>query len=207
MRTIIFISLLAAFAISCGSGSQEMLNALNQAQNELNNSDLLNDESTSADDDTSAKVFSSAVRYNDFIINNQTNVYKKIVDLVNCMETCDDKELKKSYNAFGDEAKYALKQIKRLGDFGGNTDFRDRAIALFNFYIEVFENSYKELIDMIIKGDITAKDEARINVIVQDVSEKETKLDQAFQNAQQKFATDNNMTIIENEIQKEIDNL
>jgi len=123
------------------------------------------------------------------------------------METCDDAELKKKYNEFGDEAKYALKQIKRLGDFNGNVDFRDNAIKLFEFYVEVYENAYKELIDMIIKGNISAKEETRINEIVQEVSEKETKLDKAFQDAQQKFATENDMQIIENDIQKEIDNL
>lgn len=207
MKTIILISLIAVFAISCG-GSQEMLDAINQAQNDLNVDSISSQYTTTEDEnDTSALVFSSSVRYNDFIINSQTDVYKKIVELVNCMETCDDKELKAKYDEFGDEAKDALKQVKRLTDFNGNTEFRDKATDLFNFYIEVYENAYKELIDMIIKGDISKKDEARMNKIVEEVSAKETKLDAAFQAAQQKFADENDMQIIENEIQKKIDNL
>jgi hypothetical protein len=206
MKSVIFISLIAFFAISCGGGSQEMLDAINQAQNDLN-VDSISNQYTTTDNDTSAMEFSSSVRYNDFIINNQTNVYRKIVELVDCMEKCDDKELKAKYTEFGDEAKYSLKQIKRLSAFGGNTDFRDRAIELFEFYIEVYENSYKELIDMIIKGDVTEKDQARMNKIVEEVSTKEAKLDNAFQTAQQKFADDNGMQIIENDIQKEIDNM
>ncbi len=206
MKTIIIISLIAVFAISCGGGSQEILDALNQAQNELND-DNTTDQLTTTEDDTSAMEFSSSVRYNDFIINKQTAVYSKIVELVNCMDKCDDTELRNKYKEFGDEAKDALKQVKRLTDFNGNTEFRDKAIDLFNFYIEVYETAYKELIDMYIKGDISEKDQIHMNKIIGEVTVKEEKLDAAFQAAQQKFADENDMQIIENEIQKEIDNL
>lgn len=183
-----------------------MLDALNQAQNDLN-VDNTTDQYATTEDDTSALEFSSSVRYNDFIINNQTAVYSKIVELVNCMDKCDDTELRNKYKEFGDEAKNALKQTKRLTDFNGNTEFRDKAIDLFNFYIEVYEDAYKELIEMVIKGDVTEKDQARMNKIVEEVTVKEEKLDAAFQAAQQKFADENDMQIIENDIQKEIDNL
>jgi hypothetical protein len=206
MKIIIFISLIAVFAISCGGGSQEMLDALDQAQKDLN-VDSISNQYTTTVDDTSILVFSSSVRYNDFIINNQTGVINKMVELVNCMDKCDDTELRNKYKEFGDETKYSLKQIKRLSDFGGNTEFRDRAVDLFNFYIDVYENAYKELIEMVIKGDISEKDQARMNKIVEDVGEKEAKLDNAFQAAQQKFADENDMQIIENDIQKEIDNM
>lgn len=202
MKNTLFIFLLAIMAISCGGPSAtDMLNNLNdQMQNELNNLET-------EDDGVSPKVFNNAVRYNDFIINNQVNVYNKIVKLVNCLETCDDVELKKTYDEMGDEAKKSLKEVKRLSDFNGNTEFRDRANELFEFYVEIYEKSYKELIDMIIKGNITAKEEARVNKIVEEVSEKETKLDDAFQKAQQKFADENGMQIVPNEIQQEIDNM
>lgn len=157
--------------------------------------------------DTSVKTFSSSIRYNDYIINLQTRVYEKIIALVKCFDTCDDKELRASYTAFGDEAKATIKEIKRLGDFNGNTDFRDKATDLFAFYVEVYEGAYKELIEIVISGKMDAKTEKRMNAIVEEVSLKETALDNAFQTAQQKFASDNGMQIIENDMQKEIDNL
>lgn len=159
------------------------------------------------ENDTSIKTFSSSIRYNDYIINLQTRVYEKIITLVKCFDSCDDKELRASYSDFGDEATATLKEIKRLGDFNGNTDFRDKATDLFAFYVEVYEGAYKELIEIVISGTMDAKTEKRMNKIVEEVSVKETALDNAFQTAQQTFASENGMQIIENDMQKEIDNL
>lgn len=158
-------------------------------------------------EDTSLKSFSSPIRYNDYIIGLQMNVYNKIIELVKCFEICDDEELKKSYNEFGEEAKKSAEEIRRLDSFNGNTQFRENATQLFDFYVDVYENAYKELIDFIIKGDNSEKAQARMNKIVEEISASETKYDNAFQTAQQQFATENNIEIIENEMQTEIDNM
>ncbi|PKP20541.1 MAG: hypothetical protein CVU05_08825 [Bacteroidetes bacterium HGW-Bacteroidetes-21] len=200
MKNFLFVLLIALSSFSC--------NQITEPENtETSMNDVINDALTEMENDTSVKSFSSPIRYNDYIINLQTRVYEKIITLVKCFDTCDDKELRASYADFGEEAIATLKEIKRLGDYSGNTDFRDKATDLFAFYVEVYEGAYKELIDIVISGKMDEKTEKKMNKIVEEVSEKETALDNAFQIAQQKFADENGMQIIENDLQKEIDNL
>jgi len=153
------------------------------------------------------KEFKSAIRYNDFIIKLQENVYEAIIDLSLKMEYADDVELLESYEAFGSEANKAANEIRTLGAYKDNTEFRDLAIELFDFYVEVYEFQYKELIDMIILGEYDEEIEERMGYIINDITEKETRLDSKFQAVQERFAKQFNMEIGENELQKRIDEI
>lgn len=102
----------------------------------------------------------------------------------------------------------AIAALKKLPDYDGNTHFRDAGIALFTFHKDVSSNEYKEMIDILRKGkDITEVDIIRLTQLEQTVAERERVLNEEFKQAQQEFAEQQKISLIENEIQKEIDKL
>jgi hypothetical protein len=149
--------------------------------------------------------FSSAIEYNDYIVKLQEKTIKATLRLGEVMGGGDAEAIKKSFNDFGTQAKASLAELKKLDSFEDNSDLRDKGLKLFQFYVDIYEKDYKEMIDIITKEKVTPKDQKRVDEIVAKVSKEEMGFDQDFAAAQQAFAKKNNMKIIENGIQKEID--
>ena len=75
-------------------------------------------------------------------------------------------------------------------------------------YKKVFEDDYKQIIRLNKDGEsITEEGAAKVNSIVEDISKEEEKLDKAFHNAQSEFASKNNMKLMENSMQKKVNEL
>lgn len=120
-------------------------------------------------------------------------------------KTGDSAIIQKSFKEFGDQAKASTDELKKLDSFEDNTEFRDKALALFQFYVTIYEKDYKEMVDIITRKVVKKGDAERIDAIIAKVSAEEEKLDAGFATAQDAFAKKNKMTIQENELQKEID--
>jgi uncharacterized protein YoxC len=54
---------------------------------------------------------------------------------------------------------------------------------------------------------MTEEGAAKVNSIVEDINKEEEKLDKAFHNAQKEFADKNNMKLMENSMQKKMNEL
>jgi hypothetical protein len=167
---------------------------------------------TSADSNDDKKsdktTFSSAVEYNDFIIGQQEKVIKAVLSMSEVMnaEKINNDDLKAKYEVFGNECKKALDTIKTMDEFNGNKTFRDESIKLFEFYYEIYQKDYKELIDILVKGDkISEPDITRMKEIQESITKRENVRDGAFAEAQNKFAAENNMQIVANDVQNQID--
>ncbi len=150
--------------------------------------------------------FSSAIEYNDYIVNLQTKTIKEILALTDQLKNGDSLAIQQSFNKFGTQAKKSLEDLKKLDSFKGDVSFRNSALDLFQFYVTIYEVDYKEMINIVTKKNVTDKDLARVDQIVAKVSTDEVKFDDNFAKAQQAFAEKNNMKIIKNELQDEIDN-
>jgi hypothetical protein len=152
--------------------------------------------------------FTTAVEYNDFIIGQQEKVIKAVLSMSDVMnaEKINNDDLKARYADFGKECKRALDTIKTMDEFNGNKAFRDEAIKLFEFYYEIYQKDYKELVDILVKGEkIADADVARMKEIQESITQRENVRDGAFADAQNKFAAENNMQIVPNDVQKQID--
>jgi len=98
--------------------------------------------------------------------------------------------------------------VEAMPGYEGNTRLRDAAMALFIFYKEMNESEFKDMIEIIMKGDaITEEDIAMLTVLEEQVSLKEALLDEELDQAQQEFARDFGFDIGVNEMQEEIDNM
>lgn len=149
--------------------------------------------------------FDSAQDYNNYIIDLQSKTIKAILSFADACSTGDATIMRTSYEQFQKQAKESVVELKKLGSFDGNSEFRDKAIDLFSFYEEVANNDYKKMLDLLLKEDFNDADQAEIDAIVAKVSEKEAKFDAAFAKAQDEFASKNNMSITKNALQDEID--
>jgi|GEM_PF-710390 len=167
---------------------------------------------TSTDNNNDKKsnktTFATAVEYNDFIIGQQEKVIKAVLSMSDVMnaEKINNDDLKAKYDVFGKECKKAMDTIKTMDEFNGNKTFRDESIKLFEFYYEIYQKDYKELVDILVKGDkISKADIARMKEIQESITKRENVRDGAFAEAQNKFAAENNMQIVPNDVQNQID--
>lgn len=150
----------------------------------------------------------SPVEYNDVIIGEQTKMSQLMIEMTDEFQTFNFDKSDEVREKLVQQCEASVKAVKELPDYKGNTRFRDAGAALFGFYRDISDKEYKEMIDILKKGaDITEDDIMRLTVIEQEIGAREEPLDNEFQAAQEEFATEHNISLIENKIQKDIDKL
>ncbi|MDZ4808316.1 MAG: hypothetical protein SGI96_08590 [Bacteroidota bacterium] len=155
---------------------------------------------------TNGVTYKSATDYNDYIINRQTTLMKRVVDFGKVADVNLDSAqalLTKSVR----EVETMIGEIKGMPPYKGDSLLRDAAIASFSFYKRVFEKDYAEILDIRKKGqeNITEEDIVRANTIVENISKEEEGLDKSFQSAQREYASKNSMKLKDNKVQKDLE--
>lgn len=149
--------------------------------------------------------FATALEYNNYIIERQSGVIYHIMDVTKMA----DKDLHTTemlLNRGVALADSVLADVKGLSDFKGDSALRNSAISMFSFYRKVFDSDYREMIAIRRKGDgITGEDYQRLQLIQLALEREESEKDKQFHNAQQDFATRNNLRLGHNALQQQID--
>lgn len=155
---------------------------------------------------TQAQQFSTPVEYNDYIINLQTIIGEKIIAFNEELnsETSTYESLLPYHRALVETSADAVAKTKAMPAYEGNTDLRDYALALFEFYYKTFGNEYLEMIKIIFQSEMNEADLARLTELLELVTSSETTIDNNFQAAQRAFAAQHNMTLSENELQEQL---
>ena len=152
-------------------------------------------------------IYKTAVQYNDYIVGRQSTLMQNVHDFGKVAETNLDSATK-MLNKFAARTATMIEEIKGMPSYKGDSALRDAAVSSFNFYKNVFENDYMQIITIRKKGiDITPEDAAEANRIIQKITQDEQDFDKRFHNAQKDFAEKNNMKLTENKIQQKIDKL
>jgi len=90
--------------------------------------------------------------------------------------------------------------------YKSDSSFRNAAINSFLFYKKIFNNEYKRIIDIRRnEDDKTEEGITELNDIIDQMRREEEKFDKAFHNAQETFAKKNHLRLMENKLQKRID--
>jgi hypothetical protein len=145
--------------------------------------------------------FASAVEYNDFLVKQQKEVLNSQNTFSNAIDALDfspntDSNLTYKFREFAKAAKIALDTVNKLDSYNGNTQFRDDAIKMFQFWNDACKKEYKEMIALLLKGqELTPEDQDKMNKVGADVDAKESAFINTFLESQKKFATDNNMVL------------
>jgi hypothetical protein len=156
---------------------------------------------------TNGITYKSPVQYNDYIVGRQTTLMKNIVDFSDMAQNNPD-SAEKMLDAYSAETATMIKEIKGMPPYRGDSSLREAAIGTFSFYKKIFEDDYKQILQINKEGGGTTEEGAdKLNSIIDKISKEEEKLDKTFHNAQSAFAKKNNMKLIENEMQKKVDDL
>jgi hypothetical protein len=148
-----------------------------------------------------------AVAYNDRIISLQSRIVKSMIDFSKSFDTDDKNAMEKKHAQLLSTIQSAIKEAQTIEGFDGNTQFRDAAVEMFKFYDSIAKKEYKEIMDILKKETPEETDLTRINEIVTSISQREEQLDRKFQVIQQAFARKHNIMLMDNKMQKQIDNL
>lgn len=150
---------------------------------------------------------SGALDYNNVIVDEQTKILEMFVAFTE-LQGDQLNELDKARLKIIDQCTASLTVLERLSDYEGNIRFRDAAIELFRFYRMTCENAYKEMIDILRKGEeITEVDLKRLEEINASVEAREVVLDNALQAAQEEFTGKYNISLQKTEMQDKIDEM
>jgi hypothetical protein len=151
--------------------------------------------------------YKNAVEYNDYIVNRQTSLMKKILAFGKAAQVNPD-SAETLLGIYEKETDIMITELQGMPPFKKDSSLRDAAIRSFVFYKRVFGEDYKQIMAIRKKVDLSAEDaESEANVIVERLSKDEEGFDKTFQKAQRNFAEKNNMKLRENEIQKEVEKL
>lgn len=150
--------------------------------------------------------YKNPVEYNDYIVNRQTDLMKKVVEFGKVADVSLDSAealLKKSVR----ETAKMIEEIKGMPAYKGDSALRNAAVNSFSFYKKIFEKDYMDILNIRKKGEenITEEDVAAANAIVEKISKEEEGLDKAFKNAQQDYAEKHKMKLMNNKAQKDIE--
>lgn len=140
--------------------------------------------------------FSTAEEYNNYIVDLQLESVKSIMLFSDACAEGNRHQMLDSYEHFELQTMLSLEQIKKLSDFNGSTELRDAAIKLFGFYVEISQNEYKQILDVLLQSDYSEQDDITVDSLIKVVFVKEEACDSEFEKAQNKFAKDNALQMV-----------
>lgn len=152
---------------------------------------------------------SDAVAYNDSIVSLQEDIIRHFLDLGAKFETFDSATIHASYSDLRSIVNASIEKISGFDDFEGESYFKDATGQLFSFYNDVLEKEYRVILDVLTKGAefITDYDTTVLDSLAAVVASKEAIQDTKFRKAQERFASQFNLLIMENKLQEDINNL
>lgn len=151
------------------------------------------------------ETYSSATEYNDYIVDRQMTLMKRVMSFSQMAQINLDSAAN-MLDGFVKETSTMVKEIKGMPPYKGDSTLRDASANLFGFYRKIFDNEYRDILQLRKEQDGTSVEiQDRIEALVKGIEDEEKGYDRSFQAAQKAFAAKNNMRIIENPMQKEFD--
>lgn len=156
---------------------------------------------------TNGVIYKTPIEYNDYIVSRQTTLMKNIVSFGEMAQTNPD-SAGKMLDLFAKETTDFIQEIKGMPPYKGDTSLRNAGVNIFTFYKKVFQSYYKQIMEINKSGENkTEEGVAKLNSIVTNLNKEEEIADKAFHKAQKDFAETNKMKLIENSMQKKLDEM
>lgn len=155
----------------------------------------------------SAQKFSSAVEYNDHIVDLQNEIGYKMIAF-NEQVGGENSTLEQVQPFFDDllsTTRDVIKRLEKVQPWENNKELKSAALELFRFYEVTIDRDYRKMMEIIYKTELTDEDYTALTDILAKVTEDEKGFDGRFQVAQQAFADKYNFDLEKNELQDELD--
>ena len=143
--------------------------------------------------------FEDPVAYNDSIVNRldkMADASYAVTDALNAQEPEKAEQKRVEYIRL---IKDNMEAFKKFGDYKGNKSLQEAALKHSEFYLQVAENDFKELIRQVsdYKKDPSSEEAAeRFNKLNEELDAKTARADKAFNETQEQFAKKFNFDII-----------
>lgn len=133
--------------------------------------------------------FHSAVEYNDFILEQQNSIIRRMLLLNELYDRGTDSEIRSAFDSLVIQCDESLACINALSAYEEDSVLKTDAQRLFVFYDGIFHKEYKRMLDIFLKGELASEAEVEeLNQIVIQVGEQEAKLSEALSKSQAKFS-------------------
>ena len=134
--------------------------------------------------------FTDAVKYNDFIVGEQTRIGNAIQAFNDAFNnTGDTAVLHNKRRDIVTQANQSYKQLQMTAPFKGDTSLIKHAKALFSFYVKIATNEYRQMLDVLFnKSNTQQQKNEQLTALLEKVTAEEKQYDTNFLNAQEAFA-------------------
>jgi hypothetical protein len=130
-------------------------------------------------------------RYQRVVFLKYFKISKKAAEFDDAMQNKDEPLMKKNLAELLDDCKKELKTLQLMPDFNGDTDYRDSAIKLVRFYLDLAENGYKTMMDVTLKESLSEEDVDAYNKVIQHFNDNLPPLVNGFNQATQNLLRKN----------------
>lgn len=151
-----------------------------------------------------ASAQTSAIEFNDMIVEEQTKIGQRIIDFNTAVENSAPTDLPLQLTL--DQTKASIAVVEKLSWQDGAA-LKKSALELFKFYQSIVANEYVEMVKIVEKPELVDADITRINELLASITDREAVLDADFAAQQEAFAKLNGFTLERNELQDELDGL
>ncbi len=148
-----------------------------------------------------------AVEFNNKVVEEQNKFVTSFLDLSSNSPKYSDEELKVKFDETLTLAEGNLETIRNLETPENGTEFKKAAEDLFEFYVKILKNDFKEMLELSRKEELTTTERAKILELQTNITNEEAKYDKAFSEAQKTFTEKYGITLEENTLQEDINNL
>lgn len=146
------------------------------------------------------------VKYNDFIVEQQNTIGTEVIrfnEVVGADESLENRAgVDAQLKVMVDVTEKAIAKLKALKPIDKEFGLKTSALALFEFYLTIFQKEYAEMVAQLYAD---APDFDKLQHILDDVTAREQVLDADFQDKQGKFAKHYGFELTENELQEQIE--
>jgi hypothetical protein len=135
------------------------------------------------------KQFHDPVEYNDFVVDQQNNILRRIIRLNELYDRAEEQAIRLQFDSLVLETDASLGKLTALTPFDGDSAVKVEAVKLMRFYHRIFRNEYKRILEIFLKGETASDVEVEeMSRIVEKLGEDEMLLHQALAKAQEQFA-------------------
>ncbi len=137
----------------------------------------------------------SATDYSSNLIKLQSKVGRAMTDFGDALgaETPDPQLMTEKHTALLTTVSEAAKAVEVIKPFNGDNTLKDAIVKLFQFYQDIGNNEFKEMLNIMKKPGIQEADVQKMAELSQRVAEREKPLDLTLQTAMGVFVQKNNL--------------
>jgi hypothetical protein len=139
-------------------------------------------------------LYTDATKYNNYIVDRQKAVIKSIKDMAD--EISVDRSVALiMLKTTGKMAMRVADEIANLPACNGNTEFRNKAIAMFRFYGTSYYDQFKYIIVTGGNTKLSGRERETLHQKGVDLDKEEADINTLFKEAQRRFANENNLRL------------